>query len=93
MARQRRARRKGTRRASFSTIHPAAAGLDVGSRFHVVAVAPERDAEPVRTLVLAPVTVGGRNVSSCKTDTCAMIRLVAQVTSAIPGVTYCTVTS
>lgn len=49
MARQRRGRRKGTRRPSFSTIHPAAAGLDVGSRFHVVAVAPERDAEPVRT--------------------------------------------
>lgn len=33
----------------FSTLNPAAAGLDVGSTFHVVAVAPDRDSEPVRT--------------------------------------------
>lgn len=49
MARKRTTKRKGTRRRSFSTVHPDAAGLDVGSRFHVVAVAAERDAEPVRT--------------------------------------------
>jgi len=30
-------------------VHPHAAGIDVGSRFHVVAVAAERDPEPVRT--------------------------------------------
>lgn len=30
-------------------IHPNAAGLDVGATFHVVAVAPDRDDEPVRT--------------------------------------------
>ncbi|MCY4513868.1 MAG: IS110 family transposase, partial [Candidatus Tectomicrobia bacterium] len=36
-------------RGRFSTIHSDAAGIDVGSRFHVVAVAPDRDAEPVRT--------------------------------------------
>ena len=29
-------------------VHPHAAGIDVGSRFHVAAVAAERDAEPVR---------------------------------------------
>jgi transposase len=37
-----------TRRA-LSTIHAGAAGLDVGSTFHVVAISPDRDAEPVRT--------------------------------------------
>ena len=39
------------RRASgeLSTIHPNAAGLDVGATFHVVAVPADRDAPPVRT--------------------------------------------
>ena len=36
---------------SFSTIHPDAAGIDIGSQFHVVAVPPERDAEPVRSFL------------------------------------------
>ena len=45
-----RRKTKGRRaRDRFSTIHCDAAGIDVGSRFHVVAVAPGRDAEPVRT--------------------------------------------
>jgi len=30
-------------------IHPHAAGLDVGATFHVVAVAPDRDEQPVRS--------------------------------------------
>src|SRR6476660_146524 len=30
-------------------LHPNAAGLDIGSTFHVAAVGPEADAEPVRT--------------------------------------------
>jgi transposase len=30
-------------------VHPHAAGIDVGSQFHVVAVAADRDSEPVRT--------------------------------------------
>jgi len=40
-----------TRRSSerLSTVNPDAAGIDVGSQFHVVAVPPGRDAEPVRT--------------------------------------------
>ena len=49
MARKTATKSKGTRRRSFSTVHPDAAGLDVGSRFHVVAVGAERDAESVRT--------------------------------------------
>lgn len=36
-------------RAGLSTIHPHAAGIDIGSRFHMVAVAADRDDEPVRT--------------------------------------------
>jgi len=34
---------------SFSLINPHAAGIDIGSQFHVVAVSAERDQEPVRT--------------------------------------------
>jgi len=34
---------------SLIPIHPNAAGLDVGATFHVVAVAPDRDDEPVRS--------------------------------------------
>ena len=47
------ARRSGTTarrtRRGFSTVHPHAAGIDVGSRFHMVAVAADRDPESVRT--------------------------------------------
>lgn len=42
---------KHTKNASRSmpTVHAHAAGLDVGSTFHVVAVSPELGADPVRT--------------------------------------------
>ncbi len=43
------ATRKTRRPPRFSTVHPHAAGIDIGSRFHVVAVAADRDPEPVRT--------------------------------------------
>lgn len=33
----------------MSVIHPHAAGVDIGAEFHVVAVPPDADAEPVRT--------------------------------------------
>ena len=49
MARQTRVKRAEVRRQGFSAIHPNAAGIDVGSRIHVVAVAADRDREPVRT--------------------------------------------
>jgi len=45
MARSTTTRRSG----QFSTINPHAAGLDIGSTFHVAAVAPDRDPDPVRT--------------------------------------------
>jgi hypothetical protein len=33
----------------FTRTHPNAAAIDIGSRMHVAAVPPDRDAEPVRT--------------------------------------------
>jgi transposase len=33
----------------LSTIHPAAAAIDIGAKMHVAAVGPDRDTEPVRT--------------------------------------------
>jgi transposase len=48
MARQRPS--KGTRRLpTLLTVHPTAAGIDIGARFHVVAVPPDLSPEPVRT--------------------------------------------
>lgn len=41
--------KRSTRASSMRTVHPHAAGLDVGSTFHVVAVAPDVSDEPVRT--------------------------------------------
>ena len=38
-----------TKRSSLPTVHAHAAGLDVGSTFHVVAVPPALSDEPVRT--------------------------------------------
>lgn len=44
-----RSKRRRPSSRGLSTIHAHAAGLDVGSTFHVVAVPPERSDEPVRT--------------------------------------------
>jgi len=38
-----------SKKSSFDLINPDAAGIDIGSQFHVVAVSAERDPEPVRT--------------------------------------------
>ena len=37
------------KKGKWSMVHPRAAGIDIGSRFHVVAVPEEWDAQPVRT--------------------------------------------
>lgn len=42
------AKRKKTKR-TFKPVNPNAAGIDIGSRFHVVAVSKDRDNEPVRS--------------------------------------------
>ena len=41
--------KKRGRNKRLSTVNPNAAGIDVGSQFHVVAVQADRDDEPVRT--------------------------------------------
>ena len=43
-----KAKQKG-KRQQFSLINPNAAGIDIGSQFHVVAVPSDRDNKPVRT--------------------------------------------
>ena len=40
--------RSGKARAALSLMHPNAAGIDIGSASHYVAVPPDRDDEPVR---------------------------------------------
>ncbi|RXZ43676.1 IS110 family transposase [Crenobacter cavernae] len=35
--------------AELAIVHPDAAGIDIGAQFHVVAVSPERDDQPVRS--------------------------------------------
>ena len=42
------ARTKGKKR-KWPVVHPRAAGIDIGSKFHVVALSEDLDAEPVRT--------------------------------------------
>lgn len=42
-------KKRGKVRATLTRVHPNAAGLDVGSTFHVVAVAPDRASDSVRT--------------------------------------------
>ncbi len=36
------------RRSKWEVVHPDAAAIDIGARFHVVAIPPDRDPEPVR---------------------------------------------
>jgi transposase len=43
-------RKKGTKKVTpLAPLNRRAAGVDIGSTFHVVAVPPELDAEPVRS--------------------------------------------
>ena len=41
--------RRTTKTAGLPVIHERAAGIDIGSRFHVVAVGADRCDEPVKT--------------------------------------------
>ncbi len=44
-----RSKKKNQRGQELQVVHPLAAGIDIGSQIHVVAVSPDCDAEPVRT--------------------------------------------
>ena len=41
-------RKRATTESTISLTHPNAAGIDIGSAFHFVAVPPDRDDEAVR---------------------------------------------
>jgi len=49
MARKKHWKQKPTRTIELTVKNPNAAGMDIGSTFHCVAVPPDRDAESVRT--------------------------------------------
>jgi transposase len=46
---KKQSKRKGSGTKDFPVVHSCAAGIDIGSQFHVVAVPPGRDTQPVRT--------------------------------------------
>lgn len=49
MMKQKKSRTIHASKADISVVHPHAAGIDIGSAYHVVAVDPECDEEPVRS--------------------------------------------
>ena len=64
----------GKARAALTNTHPNAAGIDIGSASHYVAVPPDRDDEPVREF---PSFTVDRNavadwLKACAVDTVAM---------------------
>ncbi len=65
---------KSKRSSSMPSIHPNAAGIDIGSRFHVVAVPLDRTEEPVRTFksFTGDLHELARWLKSCRIETIAM---------------------
>jgi len=49
----------GKSRAALTITHPNAAGIDIGSAAHFVAVPPDRDDEPVRQFPSFTVDLNG----------------------------------
>jgi transposase len=64
----------GKSRAALTLTHPNAAGIDIGSAAHYVAVPPERDAEPVREFpsFTADLHAMADWLEACGVDTVAM---------------------
>lgn len=64
----------GKNREALSITHPNAAGIDIGSATHYVAVPPDRDDEPVRAYPSFTVDLYAIAdwLKSCKVDTVAM---------------------
>ena len=64
----------GKTRAALTLTHPNAAGIDIGSAAHYVAVPPERDAEPVREFksFTADLQALADWLQACGVDTVAM---------------------
>jgi transposase len=61
-------------RQTLSLVHPNAAGIDIGSATHFVAVPPDRDAEPVREFAsfTADLNALADWLDACGVDTVAM---------------------
>jgi hypothetical protein len=49
--------RRSSKQAGWPVIHERAAGIDIGSRFHVVAVPPDPFDEPVQSFQPSPATL------------------------------------
>lgn len=66
--------KKSSKKDGFQLVHPNAAGIDVGSRMHYVAVSPGRDAEPVRKFgsFTADLHEIAKWLKKCNVDTVAM---------------------
>ena len=64
----------GKSRAALTITHPNAAGIDIGSAAHFVAVPPDRDDEPVREFPSFTVDLNAIAdwLAACKVDTVAM---------------------
>src|SRR5258706_14661525 len=66
--------KSGKPRVALTITHPNAAGIDIGSAFHFVAVPPDRDDQPVREF--ASFTVDLNAIAdwliACGVDTVAM---------------------
>ncbi len=64
----------GKPRAALTITHPNAAGIDIGSAFHFVAVPPDRDEQPVREFASFTVDLCALAnwLTACGVDTVAM---------------------
>src|ERR1700692_3892583 len=64
----------GKSRAALTITHPNAAGIDIGSASHFVAVPPDRDDEPVREFPSLQVDLNALAdwLEACAVDTIAM---------------------
>ena len=64
----------GKSRAALTITHPNAAGIDIGSASHFVAVPPDRDDEPVREFASFTVDLNAIAdwLHACGVDTVAM---------------------
>jgi transposase len=67
-------RKPGKSRAALTITHPNAAGIDIGSASHFVAVPPDRDDEPVREFPSFTVDLNALAdwLQACGVDTVAM---------------------
>jgi transposase len=71
---KKRKRKTGREKQSFQLLNPNAAGIDIGSEFHYVAVPPDRDEKPVRKFACFTADIHNMAVwlKQCGIETIAM---------------------